>query len=67
MFGCYIDMGWRICIWLYDEYVVGFSLPVLLHGCVLCGCSFLRWSSILLMGADGRSSRGQQGNSHSAA
>jgi len=50
---------WWIC--------VGSSLPVLLHGCIVCGCSLLRWSSIWLMGADGRSSRGQQGNGDSAA
>jgi len=28
---------------------------------------FLRWSSIWLMGADGRGSRGQQGNGNSVA
>jgi len=51
---------WWIC--------VGSSLPVLLHGCVVCGCSsFLRWSSTWLMGTDGRDSRGQQGNGDSAA
>jgi len=39
MRGCYIDMGWWKYIWLYDEYVVGSSLPVLFHGCIVCGCS----------------------------
>jgi len=67
MFGCYMDMGRWKYIWLYDEYVIGSSLPVLLYGCIVCGCSFLWWSSIWLMGADGRSSRGQQGNGNSAA
>jgi len=57
----------RNIFWLYDKSVVGSSLPVLLHGCIVCGCSSLRWSSIWLMGADGRSSRGQQGNGESAA
>jgi len=67
MFGCYMDMRWWKYIWLYDEYVVGSSLPILLHGCVVCGCSSLRWLSTWLMGADGRGSRGQQGNGDSAA
>ena len=49
---------WWIC--------VGSSLPVLLHGCVVCGCSSLQWSSTWLMGADGRGSHGQQGNGDSA-
>jgi len=40
---------------LYDEYIVGSSLPVLLYGC------------IVLMGADGRGSRGPQGNGDSPA
>jgi len=66
MLGCYMDMRWWKYIWLYDDYVVGSSLPVSLHGCVVCGCSSLRWSSIWLMGADGRGSRGQQGNGDSA-
>jgi len=52
---------------MYDEYVNGSSLPILLYGCIVCGCSFLRWWSIWLMGADGRDSRGQQGNGDSAA
>ncbi|QCD93452.1 hypothetical protein DEO72_LG5g1528 [Vigna unguiculata] len=39
-------------------------LPVSLHGCVVCGCSSLR--STWLMGADGRGSRGHQGNDDSA-
>ena len=54
-------------IWLHDEDVVGSSLPVLLHGYDVCGCSLLRWSSIWLMGADGRGSHGQQANGDSAA
>jgi len=58
MLGCYMDMRLWKYIWLYDAYVLGSSLPVLLHGCVVCGCSFLRWSSTWLMGADGQSSRG---------
>jgi len=54
-------------IWLHDEYVVGSSLPVSLHGYDVSGCSLLRWSSIWLMGADGRGSHGQQANGDSAA
>ncbi|QCE10309.1 hypothetical protein DEO72_LG10g1537 [Vigna unguiculata] len=46
---------------------IGSSLPVLLHGCDVRGCSFLRRSSTWLMGADGRGSRGQQGNGDPAA
>jgi len=67
MFGCYMDMRWWKYIWLYDEYVIGSSLPILLHGCVVCGWSSLRWSSTWLMGADGQGSRDQQGNGDSAA
>jgi len=59
--------GWWKYIWLYDENVVGSSLPCLLYGCTVCGCSFLQWSSIWLIGADGRGSRGQQENDDSAA
>jgi len=33
-----VDMRWWKYIWLHDEYVVGSSLPVSLHGCVVCGC-----------------------------
>ena len=47
--------------------LIGSNLPVLLHGCDVCGCSFLWWSSTWLMGADGRGPRGQQGNGDSAA
>jgi len=63
----YLDVRWWKCFWLYDAYGVGSSLPISLHGCVVCGYSFLRWSSTWLMGADGRSSRGQQGNGDSTA
>jgi len=58
MMKIYLTVWW---IW------VGSSFPVSLHGCVVCGCSSLRWSSIWLMGADGLGSRGQQGNGDSAA
>jgi len=67
MLGCGMDIGWWKYIWLYDENIVGSSLPCLLSSCLVCGSSFLRWSSIWLMGADGRGSRGQQGNGDSAA
>jgi len=67
MLGCCMDTGWWKYIWLYDEYVVGSSLPCLLYGCIVCGYSFSRWSSIWLMGADGWGSRGPQGNGDSAA
>ena len=59
MFGYWMT---RNIFWLYDKNVVGSSLPCVLYGCLVCGSSFLRWSSIWLMGADGRGSRGQQGN-----
>jgi len=67
MFGCCVGMRWRKYNWLYDDYVFGSSLPVLMYGCIVCGCFSLRWSSTWLMGADGRGPRGQQGNGDSAA
>jgi len=67
MLGCGMNIEWWKYNWLYEEYVIGSSLPVLLYGCIVCGCSFLGWSSIWLMRADGRGSRGQQGNGDSAA
>ena len=57
----------RNIFWLYDKNVVVSSLPCLLYGGLVCGSSFLWWSSIWLMGADGRGFRGQQGNGDSAA
>jgi len=43
MFGCYVDEMMKI--YIFDcmlNMLIGSSLPVLLHGCVVCGCSFLR-------------------------
>jgi len=47
--------------------LIGSSLPVSLHGCIVCGCFSLRWSSTWLMGADGRGSHGRQANGDPAA
>jgi len=35
MLGCCMDMEWWQYKWLYDEYVIGSSLPVLLYVVVL--------------------------------
>jgi len=68
MLGCGMSMGWWKYNWQYDEYVIGSSLPFLLFVvCYVVWLFLLRWSSIWLMGADGRGSRGQQGNGDSAA
>ena len=43
MFGCYVDEMMKIYIFDYMlNMLIGSSLPVLLHGCDVCGCSFLR-------------------------
>ena len=62
-------------MWIWDDenmfdcmkYVVGSSLPISLHVCVVCGRFSLRWSSTWLMGAVGRGSHGQQANGDSVA
>jgi len=41
MLGCCMDIEWWKYIWLYDENVVGSSLPCLLYGCLVCGYSFM--------------------------
>jgi len=41
MLGYCMGIEWWIYIWLYDENVVGSSLPCLLYDCLVCGCSFL--------------------------
>jgi len=67
MLGWCMDIEWWELYFDCMIYVVGTSLPGWSYGCLVCGSSFLRWSSIKLMGADGRGSRGQQGNGDFAA
>jgi len=67
MLGWCMDIEWWELYFDCMIYVVGTSLPGLLYGCLVCGSYFLRLSSIWLMGADERGSRGQQGNGDSVA
>ena len=42
MFDCYVDEMRKNIFDCMLNMLIGSSLPVLLHGCVVCGCSFLR-------------------------
>ena len=42
MFGCSMDEMMKVYLICMLNMLFGSSLPVLLHGCDVCGCSFLR-------------------------
>jgi len=67
MLGCGMDIEWWKFIWLHDEIWLTLAYPVCYMIVLYVVLLSSRWSSILLMGANGRGSHGQQGSDDPAA